>query len=142
MNCVSGADSSGGGGGRCGGGSGRLGRDEQGRSALHLAASAGRAASVRQLLGAVSQRELDAPDAAGCTPLQRAAADGHEHVLQLLLQRGAAVDKQDTVVSTPPPWWNLFNLSPSHVTHSLLRIPYIHFCPLRPLLQVISPSNL
>lgn len=80
--------------------SGRLGRDELGRTALHLAASAGRADIVKALLASpVGRKELNAPDAAGCTPLQRAAADGHEEVVKILLENGAQVDKQDTVVS-------------------------------------------
>lgn len=75
----------------------RFSRDELGRSALHLAASAGHGPVVRLLLNAAAHREVDSPDGAGCTALQRAAADGHEDVVRLLLARGAEVDKQDTV---------------------------------------------
>lgn len=76
----------------------RFSRDEQGRSALHLAASGGHSAVVRVLLNVAAPREVDSPDGVGCTALQRAAADGHEDVLRLLLARGADVDKHDTVV--------------------------------------------
>lgn len=78
----------------------RFSRDELGRSALHLAASAGHVAPVRLLLNVAAPREVDSPDGAGCTALQRGAADGHEEVVRLLLARGADVDKQDSVVST------------------------------------------
>lgn len=77
----------------------RFARDELGRTAVHLAASAGHVAVVRVLLEAAAQRELDAADAAGCTALQRAAADGHDSVVRLLIQNGALLDKQDAVVS-------------------------------------------
>lgn len=76
----------------------RFTRDELGRSALHLAASAGHKNVVRQLLNVAAPREVDSPDGAGCTALQRAAADGHEEVVRLLLSRGADVDRQDSVV--------------------------------------------
>lgn len=36
----------------------------------------------------------------GCTALQRAAADGHVEVVQLLLQHGGDPNKQDNVVCT------------------------------------------
>ncbi|XP_015838486.1 ankyrin repeat domain-containing protein 6 isoform X2 [Tribolium castaneum] len=75
----------------------RFSRDETGRSALHLAASAGHGAVVRLLLNVAAPKEVDSPDGGGCTALQRAAADGHEEVLRLLLARGADVDKQDSV---------------------------------------------
>lgn len=76
----------------------RFARDELGRTALHLAASAGHVPVVRTLLQAAAHRELDAADAAGCTALQRAAADGHEVVVRLLIDNGALLDKQDSVV--------------------------------------------
>lgn len=75
----------------------RFARDELGRTALHLAASAGHVPVVRTLLQAAAHRELDAADAAGCTALQRAAADGHEVVVKLLIDNGALLDKQDSV---------------------------------------------
>ncbi|XP_017777322.1 PREDICTED: ankyrin repeat domain-containing protein 6 [Nicrophorus vespilloides] len=75
----------------------RFTRDELGRSALHLAASAGHGPVIRLLLNVAAPREVDSPDGAGCTPLQRAAADGHEEVVKMLLARGADVDKQDSV---------------------------------------------
>lgn len=75
----------------------RFSRDEAGRSALHLAASAGHAAVIRLLLSVAAPREVDSPDGAGCTALQRAAADGHEEVLKVLIGRGADVNRQDAV---------------------------------------------
>lgn len=41
--------------------------------------------------------QVDSLDGAGCTALQRAAADGHEDAVRLLLARGADVDHQDAV---------------------------------------------
>lgn len=76
----------------------RFSRDELGRSALHLAASAGHTAVVRFLINVAAPREADSPDGAGCTALQRAAADGHEDAVKLLISKGADVDKQDTIV--------------------------------------------
>lgn len=75
----------------------RFSRDELGRSALHLAASAGHGSVVRLLLSVAAPREVDSPDGAGCTALQRAASDGHEEVVKLLLARGADVDRQDNI---------------------------------------------
>ncbi|XP_018333137.1 ankyrin repeat domain-containing protein 6 [Agrilus planipennis] len=80
----------------------RFSHDEQGRSALHLAASAGHTAVVRLLLNVAAPKEVDSPDGAGCTPLQRAAADGHEEVVRLLLSRGADIDKQDAIHGNCP----------------------------------------
>ncbi|KAK5641967.1 hypothetical protein RI129_010514 [Pyrocoelia pectoralis] len=75
----------------------RFSRDELGRSALHLSASAGHGSVVRLLLSVAAPREVDSPDGAGCTALQRAASDGHEEVVKLLLARGADVDRQDNI---------------------------------------------
>ncbi|CAH2020238.1 unnamed protein product [Acanthoscelides obtectus] len=75
----------------------RFSRDQRGRSALHLAAAAGRATVVRLLLAVAAPGEADAPDGDGCAPLQTAAADGHEEVVRLLLARGADVDGCDSV---------------------------------------------
>ncbi|KAF5270682.1 hypothetical protein FQA39_LY01420 [Lamprigera yunnana] len=75
----------------------RFSRDELGRSALHLAASAGHGSVVRLLLSVAAPREVDSPDGAGCTALQRAASDGHEEVVRLLLARSADVDRQDNI---------------------------------------------
>ncbi|XP_044739084.1 uncharacterized protein LOC123300563 [Chrysoperla carnea] len=44
--------------------------------------------------GVVDVNELDS---AGCTPLQRAAAEGHEEIIRLLLAHGADVNRKDSV---------------------------------------------
>ncbi|KAK9822236.1 hypothetical protein WJX81_003275 [Elliptochloris bilobata] len=66
----------------------RLQPDCQGRLPLHLAALSSKAGAVAALLRS-SHAQVDARDASGCTALHRAAAQGHQGVLQILLQHGA-----------------------------------------------------
>ncbi|XP_052743196.1 uncharacterized protein LOC112044082 [Bicyclus anynana] len=61
--------------------------------ALLEAAARGDAGRVASLLRAGAP--VDCTDENGCSALQRAAADGHVDVLQLLLEHGADPDKQD-----------------------------------------------
>ncbi|KAJ0174880.1 hypothetical protein K1T71_009988 [Dendrolimus kikuchii] len=63
-------------------------------AALLEAAARGDAARLASILHA-DTRDIDAIDENGCTALQRAAADGHVEVVQLLLQHGADPNKQD-----------------------------------------------
>lgn len=63
-------------------------------AALLEAAARGDAARLAGLLHA-DATHIDATDENGCTALQRAAADGHVEVVQLLLQHGCDPNKQD-----------------------------------------------
>ncbi|XP_053610376.1 uncharacterized protein dgo [Plodia interpunctella] len=63
-------------------------------AALLDAAARGDASRLPSLLRA---QRADVCDENGCTALQRAAADGHVEVVQLLLQHGADPNKQDHV---------------------------------------------
>lgn len=72
-------------------------RDELGRTPLHVAAANGHAATVRLLLNAATPEEVDAVDGAGCAALQRAASEGHEDVLRVLLAGGADANRRDAV---------------------------------------------
>ncbi|XP_030025726.2 LOW QUALITY PROTEIN: protein phosphatase 1 regulatory subunit 12B [Manduca sexta] len=65
-------------------------------AALLEAAARGDAARLASLLHADCS-EIDVVDENGCTALQRAAADGHVEVVQLLLQHGADPNKQDNL---------------------------------------------
>ncbi|XP_063227811.1 ankyrin repeat domain-containing protein 6 [Bacillus rossius redtenbacheri] len=69
--------------------------DEIGRTALHLAASAGHADVAAALL--LARCDVNAADKAGSTPLQRASAEGHLDVVRQLIKHGADINRQDTV---------------------------------------------
>lgn len=61
--------------------------NDQGDTALHLAAAAGHLPQVKALLQSLC--EVDAQNSKGNTPLWLAAEGGHIHILHLLLQFGA-----------------------------------------------------
>ncbi|KAI5634912.1 ankyrin repeats (3 copies) domain-containing protein [Phthorimaea operculella] len=65
-------------------------------AALLETAARGDAARLASLLHA-DARDINVCDENGCTPLQRAAADGHVDAVQLLLQHGADPNRQDLV---------------------------------------------
>jgi len=70
-------------------------KDEKGRTALHLAAAAGRTKVVEFLLSRGA--EIDARDSQGRTPLMLAASRGRKQTVKLLLDKGAdpnAVDQE------------------------------------------------
>lgn len=71
---------------------------EDGRTALHYAASTGDSGSVAELLAAGSV-DANAQDAVGYSAVQIAAAEGHLDVLQLLLRHNANVNLHDNLVS-------------------------------------------
>src|SRR6185369_8795136 len=62
-------------------------RDEQGRTALHLAAMDGHEEMVRELIGKQSA-DVNARDSNGATPLHLAASHGHKQVVATLLAGG------------------------------------------------------
>lgn len=70
---------------------------EDGRTALHYAASTGDCGSVAELLAAGSV-DANARDAVGYSAVQIAAAEGHLDVLHLLLQHDADVNLHDNLV--------------------------------------------
>jgi ankyrin repeat protein len=65
-------------------------RDDHGQTALHLAAHAGQAGTVRRL--AAAGTEVDARDADGNPPLHRAVQSGHFEAAQILIAAGADVN--------------------------------------------------
>ena len=62
-------------------------KDDQGKTALHWAASAGRKDIVLALLGTGANK--DAKDDQGCTPLHEAAKEDKPEVVSLLAAKGA-----------------------------------------------------
>lgn len=74
---------------------------EDGRTALHYAASTGDCVSVGELLAATETVvNANARDAVGYSALQIAAAEGHLNVLRLLLRQDADVNLHDNLVSS------------------------------------------
>lgn len=71
---------------------------EDGRTALHYAASTGDCDSVAELL-ATGSVNANTSDAVGYSAVQIAAAEGHLDVLQLLLRHDADVNLHDNLVS-------------------------------------------
>jgi len=74
-------------------------RDEAGRTALHVAAAAGRV-DVAALLVARGA-DVDAADHAGSTPLHLAASSGHDEIGRLLIENKAAIDVRCSAGETP-----------------------------------------
>jgi len=72
---------------------------DDGRTALHYAASTGDSGSVAELLAAGSV-DANAQDAVGYSAVQIAAAEGHLDVLRLLLRHDANVNLHDNLVSS------------------------------------------
>jgi len=89
---------------------------EDGRTALHYAASTGDSGSVAELLAAGSV-DANAQDAVGYSAVQIAAAEGHLDVLQLLLRHDANVNLHDNLVSlnrgirVSGGWWGKLSLT-------------------------------
>lgn len=71
---------------------------EDGRTALHYAASTGDCDSVAEIL-APGSVDANARDAVGYSAVQIAAAEGHLDVLRLLLRHNADVNLHDSLVS-------------------------------------------
>ena len=69
--------------------------DENGRSPLLLAASAGHIETCETLL--LRETDVNAADNTGVTALQKAASEGHLEVVELLLKHEADVARQDNV---------------------------------------------
>ncbi|RMJ16648.1 hypothetical protein CDV36_003677 [Fusarium kuroshium] len=76
-------------------------RDPQGRSALHVAAGAGRTQMVRLLLDAKLGADVDAVDNSDQTPLFYAGNNGHVSVAKELIRRGANITVVDANGETP-----------------------------------------
>lgn len=72
-------------------------------SAVHAAALAGHASTVKLLLSHKAQ--MDAVDLLKHTPLFRACEMGHMEVVQALIEHGAAVDVMDQDGRSPLHWY-------------------------------------
>ena len=73
-------------------------RDEQGETALHIAARNGHAECARLLLAGTSSHKASTEiteNSFAWTPLHIACVDGHLNVVQLLVEAGADLDKKD-----------------------------------------------
>ncbi|EGX45684.1 hypothetical protein AOL_s00159g4 [Orbilia oligospora ATCC 24927] len=57
--------------------------------------------SIASLLLATGKVEVDARKQGGRTPLSYAAAEGHDEIIDMLLERGAGLDSQDVLGRTP-----------------------------------------
>jgi ankyrin repeat protein len=77
-------------------------RDENGETALHLAAHVGHAAVCTTLLDAGAP--IEAASETGYTPLHMAAERGHAAIVRSLLSRGADVTATTTLGATPLHW--------------------------------------
>ncbi len=60
--------------------------------------------AVAKLLLATDGVEVESKENDGLTPMQRAAQNGYEAILQLLLERGAELDSRDREQQTPLSW--------------------------------------
>jgi len=77
--------------------------NNMGRTALHLAAQAGRADNVAVLIEHGAQ--LDAKEkGAGRTPMHYAAENAHTDVVRLLIDKGADINALDYLAHTPLYW--------------------------------------
>ena len=72
---------------------------QRGRTPLHEAAAAGRAATAELLIR--YRAVVDAADSMGDTPLHRAARNGRLEVIDLLLRHGADIEARNTAGETP-----------------------------------------
>jgi len=70
-------------------------KNRLGRTLMHLVAEIGRLDVLRALVSAGTPSDIPASDHVGATPLSRAAAQGHTHVVRYLVGTcGAAVDRR------------------------------------------------
>ncbi len=77
----------------------QMGRDCEGRLALHYAAVEGRAGDVVRLLA--EGEDVAASDNAQLTPLHMACQQGHVEVARVLVEAGAPIDARDSYGNTP-----------------------------------------
>jgi ankyrin repeat protein len=99
-------------------------RDEQGLTALHVAAGRGDAAGVRALLAAGAD-PLALDSAIGASPLHHAAQSGSVEVMRLLLEAGAPVDLQAPTQGMTPLMVAVWHRRPAVVAF-LLDVPEIN----------------
>jgi len=71
-------------------------KDQDGKTAMHLAATNGHSETVSALI--MNGADISAQDFTGHTALQRSAAEGQMDVVKQLIGRGCPIDHQDDVV--------------------------------------------
>jgi ankyrin repeat protein len=76
------------------------GRDEQGRTPLHIAAENGKFKEIDRLL-LDKGTDINAQDKYGDTPLHAASEKGHLKVIELLVSKGASIIPRNSLDNTP-----------------------------------------
>ena len=92
--------------------------DERGRTLLYVACRKGDARFARRALELSSGDTVNFTNVAGKHALYAAAAGGDEHVVELVIKAGAALEKKDRQGRSPL-WAACYHLRPSAVARLL-----------------------